>query len=256
MDPINLLKSVPGEIAKEVYGDALSGVLKEAGKAGTDFAKTIRLVLFPLQIAGALQDRLAAFIDRSIRAVPVDKRIPPVPSLTLQVAERLKYQEDDIVAAMYISLLSSAMSRDNVGRAHPAFVHLIAQLAPDEALLLQQLSNSDPCAYLRGHPRENKAVLKEERRESLQTASLQYPAREKLLEILVRPEDLGQPDLIYTYIEHLVSLGLVSYTNEPWEGPFASVRSQSAIQNYRLHFIRLNEFGRLFHLACLSAADH
>jgi hypothetical protein len=58
-----LVKAVPAEVAKEAYGDAASGILKQVGKLGEDCLKTFRLALFPLQYAAAYQDRLAAHID-------------------------------------------------------------------------------------------------------------------------------------------------------------------------------------------------
>ncbi|TAY50935.1 hypothetical protein [Rhizobium leguminosarum] len=44
-------------------------------KFGADFAKTVRLLMFPFQIGGALQDRLERYIDRAVRQVPEERRI-------------------------------------------------------------------------------------------------------------------------------------------------------------------------------------
>jgi len=88
-------------------------------------------MLFSLQYGAALQDRLARHISNSIDRVPEDRRIEPVESITLQIVDRLKFQEDGSpITDMYLSLLARAMDKECVGEAHPAFVQIVSQLAP------------------------------------------------------------------------------------------------------------------------------
>ncbi|WP_211960885.1 Abi-alpha family protein [Cupriavidus plantarum] len=39
-----------------------------------------------------------------------------------------------------MNLLSRGMDRERVGEAHPAFIQIVGQLAPDEAVLIEQIS--------------------------------------------------------------------------------------------------------------------
>ena len=59
-----LAKQLP---VKAVYRDAVKPAAKQAGQLAQDLVKTIQLALAPLQFAGAYQDRLRGFIDRSVR---------------------------------------------------------------------------------------------------------------------------------------------------------------------------------------------
>lgn len=250
VDPTDLIKAVPAEVVKEMYSDAVSDTLKEASKAGVDIVKTVRLVLFPLQFTSMLQDRLARYIERALRRVPTDDRMAPVESMALEIADRVRIQEDgSLIAEMYVSLLARAMDRNRVAEAHPAFVHVISQLAPDEALLIEQLARADPSLYMRVSGSEA-AMLEADRAHAIELSNLSSDLKDRVARLAVAPEALGQADLVYTYIGHLVSLGLVEYTNDPWTKEFKGAQ----LHECEFWFIRLNGFGKLFHGACLS--DH
>jgi len=128
-DPLDVLKALPEKVIEETYSDSVKGTLQEVSKLGVDVVKTVRLALFPLQFSSAIQDRLAAYILRSVQRVPIDRRIAPASPLLLQIADKLRLQDDaSIVTEMYISLLARAMDRERVGEAHPAFIHIVSQL--------------------------------------------------------------------------------------------------------------------------------
>ncbi len=251
-DELDLLKSVPPAVLEQTYTDAAKATLQEVSKIGVDAVKTLRLALFPLQLASFFQDRVARYFSRALDEVPHERRIAPAQPLALQIADKLRYEEEaSIVADMYVNLLARAMDRERVGQAHPAFVHLVGQLAPDEALLIQQLASRDLSAYMR-LPGSVQIPMKEKRNEIIGGAALTTKFRVDLCDMMVRPEELGRPNLVYTYIEHLVSLGLVVYTNEPWKRLRVSHNNHNALDPYKFWFIQPNEFGRLFHLACLG----
>src|SRR6266851_3487014 len=92
---IELAKELARQVpVKDVYQDGLSGGTKEAGQLLTDLVKTVRLALAPIQLMGALQDRLRHFIDRSIARVPEAKRIPPAPQILGPVIEAIRYEPE------------------------------------------------------------------------------------------------------------------------------------------------------------------
>ncbi|WP_186258336.1 DUF4393 domain-containing protein [Burkholderia gladioli] len=249
MDESDFLKVIPPEVIKAGYDDAVSPVLKQTGKFGEDVVKTLRLILFPLQYLATYQDRLAQHLRRSIERVPEDRRVVPVESLALPITEQLKFHDEkSIVGDMFVNLLARAMDRERVGEAHPAFVQIISQLAPDEAVLIRQIATTQPSAYLRPPKRSTAVLLKDERAALISASNLSPEHKQHLEAISVCPEELAQPELVYTYIEHLVSLGIVSYTNEPWSDAFKGVGEAG----FDFWFITLNGLGDLFHRACLS----
>ncbi|CAD5691852.1 Abi-alpha family protein [Escherichia coli] len=250
IEPSEILKALPTKVVEETYSDGVKDTLQEVSKIGVDAVKTIRLALFPLQFAGMLQDRLANYIKRSLQKVPPENRISPIESVALQLCDKLRIQEEkSIVTDMYINLLARSMDAERLGEAHPAFIFIISQLAPDEALLIQQLSASEPSAYMRHLKKGNDVIDKDERSKAIEAGNLPETYKAKLSKMMVRPEELMQPELLYTYIEHLVSLGIVSYTNDPWNTD--KVPSKALI-SYDFWFIGLNPFGKLFFSACLS----
>jgi len=144
----DLARAVP-EVARLAYIDAAAPGLKQAGKIGEDLLKTLRLILFPLQYAAVLQDRLEGYIDQAIRQVPHERLIAPIDSILLPIAERLRFQEgENPITEMYINLLARAMDGERVGEAHPAFISVISQLAPDEVVLLREISRREYTAII------------------------------------------------------------------------------------------------------------
>src|SRR5262252_5750093 len=124
-----------GEFAKElakqfpvkaVYDDVVAPPARQAGQVLTDIVKTIQLALAPLQFAGAYQDRLRAFIDKSIRRVLEQKRVSPAPQILGPIIEGIRYEpEDTPIDEMFSQLLSSALDADRVNEAHPAFPAIV-----------------------------------------------------------------------------------------------------------------------------------
>ena len=100
MGPTDPLGEFAKELAKQlpvkaVYGDLLARPARQAGQMLTDIIKTIELALAPLQFAGAYQDRLRAFIDKSIRRVPEQKRVSPAPQILGPIIEGIRYEPED-----------------------------------------------------------------------------------------------------------------------------------------------------------------
>lgn len=256
-DPLEILKAMP-EVTKSIYSDAASKTLQEIGKIGVDAAKTFRLALFPLQFSAALQDRLAAYIDSAIRTVPEERRIAPQQSLALTICERLKFCADsEEVSRLYVELLARAMDKERVGEAHPAFVNIISQLAPDEILVVRQLGEARPVGnegvfktYFREMNGTRNALTRKAIEEVLEASNLQSNIKNLVASISVNTEELAQPYLYSTFLEHLTSLGLVSYTNDPKNhGVLKGVMHGSKLA--QMLCIKLSEFGDLFFRACV-----
>ena len=130
-------------MALEAYRDLFSPALKQAGKLGDQIVKAARLILVPAEFAAVVQDRLDGYITQAIRKVPELRLIAPLESIMLPVAERIRFQEaDNPITGLYINLLARAMDGERVGEAHPAFIWVISQLAPDEVVLLSELSKN------------------------------------------------------------------------------------------------------------------
>jgi hypothetical protein len=192
-----LVKQVP---IKEVYKDGLSPAMQETGSALTDFVKTLRLALAPLQFTAALQDRYVKFLDRSVRQIPEDRRILPASQILGHVLEAIKYEpEDTLITEMYNELLSKAFDRQTAENAHPAFAGLIKQLSLDEAIILkiiyEKYKSNDHYKYQYTDDYDPRAARFFNRRVEID----EFPLN-----------DLRNSESLSIYLEHLDKLGLAS----------------------------------------------
>ncbi|MDH1561432.1 Abi-alpha family protein [Ectopseudomonas chengduensis] len=250
MDEETIKRLMP--LLEKAYDDVGRGAGRELGSILEDVVKTFRLALAPIQYTAFLQDSLRGHLEKCFRKVPKENLISPARSLTLPICEQLRFHEDGVLAELYTNLLSCSMDRERVSYAHPGFINVIAQMAPDEALLLEQLSSREGKLFIRcgEQSRFPYAPLEAERR-SLYTESVyDQPIESSIEPFMVKPEKLAAPELFLTYLEHLVSMGVVEYTNDHDVYNLAGV-SRSGLQ-IETFVIRLSMYGRLFHTACMA----
>lgn len=140
-DPLlDLGKLVPKETLTKLYDDAVGGPAKELGKLGTDAIKVARLILAPLQIGAAFQDRFERMVERIRSRVPEDKRTEIPPELSGPVLEKMRFvAEEGELWKMFEEILTKGIDKDQLHRVHPSFGHIIAQLSRDEAWMLYLL---------------------------------------------------------------------------------------------------------------------
>jgi len=230
-----LVKQVP---IKEIYQDGLSPAVQETGSALTDFVKTMRLALAPLQFTAALQDRYVKFLDRSVRQIPEDRRILPAPQILGPVLEAIKYEPDDtLITAMYNELLSKAFDRQTAEEAHPAFAPLIKQLSLDEAIILKIIYEK---YLLNDH-------YKYQYTDDYDRGTNRFFNRKVEIDELPRT-DLRNPENLLIYLEHLDKLGLASVLQFENPEPIFGIEMGTRIQTGSRTFARyqLTAFGLAF----------
>lgn len=238
------------KVAEDFYTEAAKDSIQEVSKIGVDAVKTIRLALLPLQLTAAYQDRVARWIDKTIRSVPEPRRVAPIPSLALPIIEKLKYFDDgELLGNMYSGLLSRTFDRDRLGEAHPAFVNVISQLSPDEAKLINILSSETGKVYF-GLSAQEWTVSFDLIASELQRCGFPGEPRQWLPRFAVDPEALNFPSYLQMYVHHLQSLGLITYNNTSDPEFFSVVGNHEWGKKWWT--IELTSFGRLFHLACIK----
>ncbi|MDR0805671.1 MAG: DUF4393 domain-containing protein [Enterobacteriaceae bacterium] len=214
-DPENFIKNIPPQVIQDIYDDGFKGLVKEFGKLGVDLIKTFRLTLIPIQYIARLQDKIQAALDR----VPENNRVKPVESIFLQIIDKLKFQDEgSIINEMYIQLLACSIDKDKAENIHPATLFIISQLAPDEVNLIDKLSRHDISIYFQSvdsnHVKLDENLTFKEIENAIKNSSLIQEEKNSLIEITINPEILSLPQHIYTYIDHLSSLGVLDYSNK------------------------------------------
>lgn len=238
MDEKDLVKSLfPEKVVEKAYDDIVSSPAKELGKVGTDVVKAMRLLLAPLQIAAALQDRLERMIARIANRVPEERRIAPPAEVIGPALEHMKFlEEENPLWQMFEELISRSFDKDAIESVHPAFSKVIAQLTRDEGVILDRLiaESFEVVDFLDYNRPENRF---ENRRIEQNNLPL---------------SDLFLPERLDMYYSHLESLSLVSWPVYKQDPVMDGSGQQIGIRRFsRMH---LTEFGRLFTNACIPSA--
>jgi hypothetical protein len=131
-----------GPAAKELYVDLLRPAAKELGTSLHTVARAVTLAMAPLRglVWGfeKVQDWLATALLRRLAGTEPEQIQTPLPYVAGPILLQLPFcAEQEQLREMYANLLASAMRRDVARAVHPAFVHVVQQLTPDEAILLR-----------------------------------------------------------------------------------------------------------------------
>jgi hypothetical protein len=218
----NLAKILPIE---KVYDDAIGPAARQVGFLLEDVLKAIRIATFPLQVAGAGQDRIAAFLKASVARVPPDRQVIPPPQIVGPVLEGMRYEPDGPISEMFSRLLSTSMDADRAEKAHPAYPAIIRQLSLQEARFLSRLRLGDV--------RHRVTANVGERNQFIEVASVLFP-------------ELGSPVEALAATDHLESLGLISVDVDFPEGDI--------LLEYDEVIVELTDFGVAFLLAAMGEA--
>lgn len=215
-DLTGLGKLADSKLIQGLYKDlGKAGAIEQIGKFATDALKALRLFTASIQLRALGQDLLEKRLDQVRNKVPEERQIGAHPQIAGPILENLHYMVDgDILTEMYLNLLARAIDRDHVGEAHPAFVKIIEQLSPDEALIMLQIERGNQSA-IAFHGKE-------------------------------APEWLMYPGNFGMYISHIESLNLVTIQG----APDINLNSPDPSDAY-LYRSEFTKFGQMFVKACV-----
>lgn len=244
-DLTGLGKLADSQLANKAYDDALSAPAKEASKLAADIVKAFRLFTLPLQLAATAHDRITAWLEEVRDRVPETRQTEAPPRLAAPIIRNLMFLEyDDPLVALYQELLARAIDKDRQAEAHPAFVTIIEQISPEEALFLYSLAR-DASSATRTTSEPNIKVTfdsetgKPKIERGYGTVGDEIQFREGKNGITDGTEALK------AICDHLISLNVVE-----WKGgsPHTDWKDENLITDYAL---KLTEFGKLFVTACV-----
>lgn len=234
-----LAKQLP---VKDIYHDAGSPAVKEAGSIAEDLMKALHLALAPVQYVAAVQDRFRAFLRTSVARVPEARRIAPPPQILGPVLEGVRYEpEGTPIDELFSQLMSRSMDREHVNEAHPAYPILIKQLSSDEAKILAMLNGAQfDFVWTRSFNAETRLFY-----------------GHKTVEVDDLPRNgLVFPDNIQFYMEHLHQLGLAGIYQQGNQEPiYLSEITKIQIGIRVRNKYALTDFGQRFVKACLPGLN-
>lgn len=220
---------------EKAYDDLASPAFKEIGEAARNTVKASRFLLAPVDYLAAQHDRWLHYLKRVNDKVPEERLTAAHPHLTGKVIESLRYlEEDNVLTELFLNLLARAIDKERVSEAHPAFASVIAQLSPDEAVVIFHLNEKN--RLLKQHSAYN---VKNNTFGGRTTIANNFP-----LEKLAFPQNYSM------YCDHLHSLNLAGV----WQSGNQRVLSENGVQTgvEITSYAQLTEFGKLFARACLS----
>ncbi|HET6232493.1 MAG TPA: Abi-alpha family protein [Longimicrobiaceae bacterium] len=231
---ITAVSKVAGpNIVEKVYDDVLAPSLRQVGALSEDIVKALRLFTAPIQLVATYQDRLRVFLETTMAKVPEERQQAAPSFIAGPILEKIKYLDSNQhLWDLFSNLLARAIDRQRVGEAHPAFVHIISELSPDEALIVNYLAESALTV--------SRFASKRHRR--------QYGGfYEHRIVGLEQRLPLTHPDFLGAYLEHLLSLGLLGWRSR--------IPSRSRVVPTELDIsttksIYLTKLGVLFVRAC------
>jgi hypothetical protein len=186
-------------LLSDIYGDLLKPGVRQVGKALETIIGLGNTVLWPVAL---VNERARITLERNLekyrnqlQAIPEADIISVTSEVGVPIAERMAYVADDALSDLYVNLLAKASTLQTSRFAHPAFIHIIDSLSPDEAGYLREIQRRGRVPFL------TVEVVNKKRGEFLLIADL-LTGIEKLL-------PLSFPNNTEAYLSNFEGLGLI-----------------------------------------------
>ncbi|ANF09060.1 DUF4393 domain-containing protein [Klebsiella pneumoniae] len=256
-------------VAKEVpiYQDALQPAAQEVGKALGTVAKLVNVALAPVSALVWGYDQIREFtatkVAEKLKDVPPEKIITPSPNVAGPAIEALRYTgHEESLSEMYASLLATAMNRDTIQKAHPAFVDIIKQLTPDEARIVRGFSaveSINPLISIKATSTPNKKITDG------------YKIVLRNFSLIGEHAGCEHIQLVSAYLDNLIRMGLCQipegliYTDDEWYMPLINHKTVVCLRDeltknnresdIKKSMLMVTDFGRQFAEACCPQAE-
>ncbi len=203
-------KDEPEGLIKEIYNDLAKPGVTQVGKAIGD-----TLGLFHTMLPVGYLNKSAALIYKNnlekLRNKLEEEKTENIQSVPPETGkpllERLLYTSNDDLVELFANLLARASRKDESHLAHPSFVNIISSLSPDEARIINYMSDNSliRCISLRWEKND-------EDHGGVSTVTYQYTHRgltalESKIEILF-------PENFYMYFTNMMSLGIIQFQED------------------------------------------
>jgi len=135
--------------AVPIYQDALQPAAKEIGKGLETVAKTIHIALAPIAALvwgyGQIREFVTTRVAEKLKAIPQERIKTPSPTVAGPALEALRYTgHEENLRELYANLLATSIDSETAASAHPAFVDIIKNMAPDEAKIMRFFATRTP----------------------------------------------------------------------------------------------------------------
>lgn len=135
--------NVSSTTVEKIYDDLLSESNKTTSTILGLIPRTIKSSLNWLEIWNLNSEykikETKILLEKKLKDIAEDKIVPPDPHTVIPAIQALSYSmNSDELRNLYVNLLSKAVNIDTKDKIHPAFVEIIKQLSPIDAVIFQK----------------------------------------------------------------------------------------------------------------------
>lgn len=229
---------LPNETIDKIYDDALHPVTSEAGKTAGLLARSINAALAPLEVWILKREhnvkQVKSELEKTLSSIDPQKVISPEPYIAIPALQAISYcMSNEELCSLYANLLAKSMVTDTKDKVHPAFVEIIKQLSPNDALVFKVCStrNVIPAANL-------SIVMKPKGLHMAGRAPVQQINLDLVADIVISSISEEQ---IRISLDNLMRIGLIKLNDFTLEDG----SSYSFVQSSEIYSEISNEFNRL-----------
>lgn len=238
-----------GPAAPEAYVDLIRPAARIVGKNLETVAQAINVAMAPIRGLVWRMERLeqwlaSALLKRLSESRPEDIQ-PPQSYVAGQLLLQLQFcSEQEQLREMYANLLASAMLKDTATGVHPAFVQVIQQLTPGEAVILRHIAShgrnfslDESYTDLRG-PANAKGSISAQFRITCEMATVAHP------------------ELSEAYLDNLLRLKVLTeqrWSESEYVAPGHWADNRGSVKNTAGRLVELSAFGEHFIKTCVMA---
>lgn len=187
------------QLVKQFYEDLAQPTVKTVGKT---LNTTFEFATIPALALGLATEKVKANFAKRLEEykkkldkIPEEDRCVVEPEIGEPIIRNLMNTTNDQIADLFTTLLANASNIKTLNKAHPKFAHIVQNMTPDEARIIQYLKGKDFICYLdfKGELGKGKGFL----------TILSYAT------LIPNEVKLSYPDNINAYISNLISLGIL-----------------------------------------------
>ena len=135
--------ALPKEISIKMYDDLAHPSAKELGELVAILPRTGKEIIN--SFVGLVQEYgkkntalLAQSVEAKMKSIPEGKLVRPSTNTIIPAVQANAYNESEKLREMYANLVAKSMNADFHDKVHPAYVEIIKQLSPAEAVFLEE----------------------------------------------------------------------------------------------------------------------
>lgn len=139
---------ISSDISTEIYKDVIQPSAKEIGETLALIPRAIKAAFSPIDILLFKREcnvsAIKELIIKKAKNISPNNIVSPEPYIAVPAMEAITYcMDNELLRSLYANLLTNAINKECKDSIHPAFVSIISQLAPLDALVMSSLFSID-----------------------------------------------------------------------------------------------------------------